>query len=90
MLGMQAEAPPGMLGAELEAGSDFRFIVHQASGMVSAQLDVSVGEALARMRAYAFADDRPLARVAEDVVARRLRFPRAPAPGSPGHDGHPS
>lgn len=74
VLAMQADASPGMLGAELEAGSDFRFVVHQASGMVSAQLDVTVGEALVRMRASAFAHDRPLAVVAEDVVARRLRF----------------
>ena len=64
----------GMLGAELEAGSDFRFVVHQASGMVSAQLEVTIGEALVRLRAYAFAHDRPLDSVAEDVVARRLRF----------------
>lgn len=74
ILAMQAEALPGMLGAELEAGSDFRFVVHQASGMVSAQLDVTVGDALVRMRAFAFANDRPLDTVAEDVVARRLRF----------------
>ena len=74
VLAMQANAPPGALGAELEAGSDFRFVVHQASGMVSAQLDVTVGEALVRMRAYAFAHDRPLGAVAEDLVARRLRF----------------
>ena len=63
-----------MLGAELEAGPDFRFVVHQASGMVSAQLDVTLGEALVRMRAFAFAHDRPLAAVAEDIVARRLRL----------------
>ena len=74
ILAMQAEAPAGLLGAELEAGSDFRFVVHQASGMVSAQLDVSVTEALIRVRAYAFSHDRSLAAVAEDVVARRLRF----------------
>ena len=74
VLAMQADAPPGMLGAELEAASDFRFVVHQASGMVSAQLDVTVGEALVRMRAFAFSHDRPLAMVAEEVVARRLRF----------------
>lgn len=81
VLGMQAEAPPGMLGAELEAGSDFRFVVHQASGMLSAQLEVSVGEALVRLRAYAFAHGRPLGAVAEDVVARRLRLSHDPAPG---------
>lgn len=74
VLAMQAGAPPGELAAELEAGADFRYVVHQASGMVAAQLDVSVGVALIRLRAYAFANDRPLNEVAEDVVARRLRF----------------
>ena len=39
--------------------------------MVSAQLDVSVGQALIRLRAYAFGNDRPLAEVAADVVGRR-------------------
>jgi len=74
VLAMQAGAPPGELAAELEAGADFRYVVHQASGMVAAQLGVTVGVALIRLRAYAFANDRPLNQVAEDVVARRLRF----------------
>jgi GAF domain-containing protein len=74
VLAMQAEAPPGMLAAELDTGANFRFVVHQASGMVSAQLEVSVGEALLRLRAYAFANDRLITEVAEDVVERRLRF----------------
>ena len=71
---MQANAPPGEVAAELEADADFRYVVHQASGMVAAQLGVSVGVALIRLRAYAFGNDRGLAEVAQDVVARRLRF----------------
>ena len=74
LLLLQAEAPPGELAAELESGADFHFAVHQASGMVAAQLDVSVGEALIRLRAHAFANDRPVADVAEEVVLRTLRF----------------
>lgn len=74
ILVMQANAPPGQLAAELEAGADFQHIVHQACGMVAAQLDVSVGQAIIRLRAYAFGNDRPLREVAEDVVSRRLRF----------------
>jgi GAF domain-containing protein len=74
LLVMQADAPPGKVAAELEAGADFQYVVHQASGMVAAQLDVSVGQALIRLRAYAFGNDRPLAQVAQDVVARKLRF----------------
>ncbi|MFP5317589.1 MAG: hypothetical protein ACLGI2_04765 [Acidimicrobiia bacterium] len=38
------------------------------------QLEVGLGQALIRLRAYAFGNDRPLTEVAEDVVARRLRF----------------
>jgi hypothetical protein len=74
VLMMQAGAPPGTLAAELEVGAEFHYVCHQATGMVAVQLDVSVAEALIRLRAYAFGNDRPLAEVAEDVVARRLRF----------------
>ncbi|MBV8992163.1 MAG: ANTAR domain-containing protein, partial [Pseudonocardiales bacterium] len=48
--------------------------VHQATGMISVQLGISVGEAFARLRARAFADDRLLSELATDVVARRIRF----------------
>jgi len=71
---LQAGAPPGRLAAELETGADFHYVVHQAAGMVAAQLGVSVGQALVRLRAHAFGNDRPLRLVAEDVVARTLRF----------------
>jgi hypothetical protein len=74
VLMLQANAPPGKLAAELEASADFQYVIHQASGMVSAQLEVSVGQALIRLRAYAFGNDRPLAEAARDVVARTLRF----------------
>jgi len=74
VLAIQAHAPQGALAAELEAGPGFRFVVHQASGMVAAQLEIGVAEALVRLRAYAFANDRLLTDVAEEVVARRLRF----------------
>ena len=77
LLVMQADARPGRLAAALEAGSDFQHVVHQASGMVSAQLDISVGQALIRLRAHAFGNDRSLTEVAQDVVARRLRFDAA-------------
>jgi GAF domain-containing protein len=80
VLAMQAQAPPGMLAAELDEGGNFRFVVHQAAGMVSVQLGITVGEALLRLRAYAFGNDRLLAEVAEAVVARTLRFDdQAPA-----------
>ena len=74
VLVMQAHAPAGELAAELEAGADFQYVVHQAAGMVAAQLEVSVGQSLVRLRAYAFGNDRALTEVAADVVARTLRF----------------
>jgi hypothetical protein len=48
--------------------------IHQAIGMVLVQLATSASDALARMRAYAFAEQRPLGDVAHDVVTRRLSF----------------
>ena len=48
--------------------------IHQATGMVVAQLGISAADALARLRAHAFAEQRLLGEVARDVVARRLRF----------------
>jgi hypothetical protein len=74
VLGMQAQAPPGALAPELEVDANLRLVVHQASGMVAVQLGISVREALLRLRAYAFANDRLITEVAEDVVERRLRF----------------
>ena len=71
---LQGDAPAGVIAGELEANADFRYVVHQASGMVAAQLDVSVGQALLRLRAYAFGNERSLTEVAREVVARRLRF----------------
>ncbi|MFH8487731.1 GAF and ANTAR domain-containing protein [Streptomyces longisporoflavus] len=65
----------------------YRAAVHQATGMVSAQANVSVAEALIRLRAYAFQQGRSLLEVAEDVVARRVHFrdddadEPGPAPG---------
>jgi hypothetical protein len=81
---LQAKAPPGKLAAELEEGADFQYVVHQASGMVAAQLEVSVTQALIRLRAHAFGNGRPLAEVADDVVARRLRFDAASGEKDPG------
>jgi hypothetical protein len=74
VLDTQAGAAPGDLASELAHGADFHFHVHNAAGMVSVQLGVSIAEALVRLRAYAFAHGRPLAEVADDVVARRLRL----------------
>ncbi|MYW65817.1 hypothetical protein GTY65_17400 [Streptomyces sp. SID8379] len=51
-----------------------RAVVHQATGMISVQLGTTLANALVRLRAFAYSSERPLGDVAEDVVARRLRF----------------
>jgi hypothetical protein len=83
ILAIQADAPPGSVAAEIEEGANFHFVVHQAAGMVSIQLDVGVTEALVRLRAHAFMAGRSIDDVSRDVVERRLRFDGS-APGGPG------
>jgi AmiR/NasT family two-component response regulator len=53
---------------------EMRREVHQATGMMLAQLDLDATDALARMRAYAFSHGFSLREVARDVVNRRLNF----------------
>lgn len=48
--------------------------VHQATGMVAAQLNSGMADALARLRAHAFSSGGTLFDVADEVLARRLRF----------------
>lgn len=78
VLDTQAGATRGSLAAEIEAGAEFYLSVHNAAGAVSAQLGVTVAEALIRMRAYSFTHDRPLREVARDVITRKLRFDEGP------------
>jgi hypothetical protein len=75
ILGLQAGAPPEQLHILLADEPAHWAEIHQATGMASAQLEVSLDEAFVRLRSFAFANDRPLREVAEDVVARRLRLP---------------
>jgi GAF domain-containing protein len=74
VLVLQSGAVAERLAPELEAVTDLQGAVHQASGMVSAQLGVGIAQALGRLRTYAFGTDRLLVDVAEDVVERKLRF----------------
>ncbi|MCU1602179.1 MAG: hypothetical protein JWO22_2888 [Frankiales bacterium] len=59
---------------ELGSLSSERVVVHQATGMVSAQAGLNVGDALAWLRARAYSTGLPLEDVASDVVGRRTRF----------------
>jgi hypothetical protein len=72
VLDVQADAPKGVVAADLERDADFHYVVHNAAGAVSVRLGVSITDALIRLRAYAFSHDRPLHEVAEDVVSRKL------------------
>jgi hypothetical protein len=74
ILAMQAGAGPDQLGSGLAAAGANRAEVHQASGMIAAQLGVGIAEALVRLRSHAYASGRPIGDVAADVVARRLRL----------------
>jgi hypothetical protein len=58
----------------VEQALESSFPVYQAQGMVMVQLCVPLGEAMARLRAHAYAQDRTLGAVARDVVARTLSF----------------
>lgn len=53
---------------------DGRIHVHQATGMVTAQLGITLAEALLRLQAHAHATGRTVTAVATDVISNRLRF----------------
>jgi ANTAR domain len=71
---LQAQVPPGLLHEVVEDLVAQRNVVHQATGMILVQLEVSAEEALVALRARAYASGRPVGEVAADVVARRFRF----------------
>ena len=60
--------------AVIELAPELRREVHQATGMILAQLDTTATVAFARLRAHAFSSGRAVEDVARDVVARRLDF----------------
>lgn len=79
LLDQHEQAAGGAVRADLDQAIEDRAELFQAQGMDMVQLGISIGEAMARMRAYAYAHDRRLSEVARDVVARRLRFDPDPA-----------
>ncbi len=70
----QALAEQGRAADGLDEAVENRSDLYQAQGMVMVQLGVPIGEALVRMRAYAYAEGRRLDDVAHDVVNRGLRL----------------
>lgn len=68
--GVDVDARPDVLDEMMS----YRTQLYQAQGMVMVDLSISVEEAMVRMRAYAFANERRLSEVARDIVAGRLRL----------------
>lgn len=74
LLELERNLPPGALPGRLEDVLDQRASVHQATGMIAAQLGSDVATALSRLRAFAWSRDLSVADVAAQVIARQLRF----------------
>jgi hypothetical protein len=74
-----ASGPGAGPGGQPAGLASYRAEIDQATGMLTEQLGVSVTDAFARLRAYAYVNDLRLGDVARDIVARRLRLP--PDPG---------
>jgi hypothetical protein len=71
------------------SGFEYRWAeVHQATGMVSVQLNSDLTVAFLRLRAHAYLTGCRLSQVASDVVERRLRFePDTDNAGAAGFGG---
>jgi hypothetical protein len=75
LLELQAQAPPGDgLPPDLASWLGYRAEVHQATGFVSVRASVTLGEALALLRARSYASGRPLPEVAREVLAERMHI----------------
>lgn len=74
--GAAGQAEAGGLDGQSADLALHRAEIDQATGMLTEQLGVPVAEAFVRLRAYAYSQDRRLADVAGDIVARRLRLHR--------------
>ncbi|MBA3417202.1 MAG: GAF and ANTAR domain-containing protein [Geodermatophilaceae bacterium] len=74
LLDLQDQAGANREHPALTGALDNRAVVHQATGMISVQLGVSPTEALLRLRAHAYATDRPMHDISVAVVGRRMRF----------------
>ena len=73
-IGVALLKDPDQLATDLSGPWSSRAQIHQATGMVVAQLGISPDEALALLRAHAFAYTWSLAQVAASVVAGELNF----------------
>ncbi len=67
-----ADGTPRGLTDALES----QFAIYQAQGMVMMQLGVPLTDAMSRLRAHAYVNDRTLGAVARDIVSRTLSLDR--------------
>ena len=75
LLHLQALARPASdLHPQLAGFAADRTEIHQATGMISAQAEVTLVEALLLLRARAYSTERSMLAVSRDVIDRRLRF----------------
>jgi GAF domain-containing protein len=76
VLTLQSDTETGEVPQAFQAATKARAVVYQAAGMTSVQLDISVEEALARLRADAFATGRPVNDLAVDIRDHTRRLER--------------
>ncbi len=74
LVDMPAGDPNNPAAMWSEVSGMYRAEIHQATGMVMAQLGVGAQEALMRLRAHAYAHTQTAVEVAREIVARRLRL----------------
>ena len=74
VLHLQDHGEHGEVNAALVGPIDSQAVVHQATGMITIQLGISLAAAMLRLRAHAYARGQTVSAVAADVVDRRLSF----------------
>jgi len=72
LLDSSTRSPDGEIDPHLASALDIRSEIYQAQGMLMVSLHVGLPEALARMRAHAFAGGGDLVDVANEIISGRL------------------
>ena len=83
LLDGQWDAESGSGPRGLERAMEDQSVLYQAQGMIKVQLGVSLADAMARLRAHAYATEQRLSDVAHQVVQRRLRLDPDPSAADP-------
>jgi hypothetical protein len=74
LLHMQTRGSAADVPLDAFPGLDERAEVHQATGIVSVHAEVSLEVALVMLRARAYAEQRPIGELAQDVLSGRVDF----------------